>query len=111
MPVLQTCSRCGYISSAELCKACVMLEGLNRGKPEVSIGKHARRKKILKMTGNSDTNSNCKDRKIKCKNFESGCNNEAEECSSLKSECEANYSDPADVKSGCDSTGMIEHLF
>ena len=39
MPVQGTCSRCGYISSQELCKACVLLEGLNRGLPRVGIGK------------------------------------------------------------------------
>lgn len=39
MPVQGTCSRCGYISSQELCKACVLLEGLNRGLPRIGIGK------------------------------------------------------------------------
>ena len=34
-----TCKRCGYISSQELCKACVLLEGLNRGLPRLGIGK------------------------------------------------------------------------
>ena len=28
------CSRCGYMSSQELCKACLLLEGLNRGLPK-----------------------------------------------------------------------------
>lgn len=27
----ETCKRCGYISSNELCKACMLLEGLERG--------------------------------------------------------------------------------
>ena len=27
------CKRCGYISSQPLCKACVLLEGLNKGLP------------------------------------------------------------------------------
>lgn len=40
MPVQGTCSRCGYISSQGLCKACVLLEGLNRGLPKLGIGKH-----------------------------------------------------------------------
>ena len=34
-----TCTRCGYISSQQMCKACVLLEGLNRGLPRVGIGK------------------------------------------------------------------------
>ena len=39
MPVQGTCKRCGYISSQELCKACILLEGLNRGMPKLGIGK------------------------------------------------------------------------
>ena len=39
MPIQGTCTRCGYISSQELCKACVLLEGLNRGLPRLGIGK------------------------------------------------------------------------
>ena len=35
--VQRTCTRCGYISSNELCKACVLLEGLNRGAPALGI--------------------------------------------------------------------------
>ncbi|KDN51284.1 hypothetical protein RSAG8_00913, partial [Rhizoctonia solani AG-8 WAC10335] len=33
----QTCLRCGYISSNDLCKACMMLEGLERGMPKLAI--------------------------------------------------------------------------
>lgn len=33
MPMLDTCSRCGFVSSNKLCKACVLLQGLNAGKP------------------------------------------------------------------------------
>ena len=50
MPIQSTCQNCGYIASSELCKACIMLDGLNRGRPELSIGKNNKRKKILKMT-------------------------------------------------------------
>lgn len=39
MPKQKTCTRCGYMSSNELCKACVLLEGLNRGLPQMGIGK------------------------------------------------------------------------
>lgn len=39
LPVQCTCSRCGYIASQDLCKACVLLEGLNRGLPRLGIGK------------------------------------------------------------------------
>lgn len=39
MPVQGSCARCGYISSQPLCKACIMLEGLNRGLPKLGVGK------------------------------------------------------------------------
>ena len=34
MPTQTTCERCGYIASNDVCKACVLLEGLNRGLPK-----------------------------------------------------------------------------
>nr|CAD1834041.1 unnamed protein product [Ananas comosus var. bracteatus] len=39
MPEQGTCKRCGYISSQKLCKACLLLEGLNRGLPKLGIGR------------------------------------------------------------------------
>ena len=39
MPVQRTCIRCGYMASQEICKACILLEGLNRGLPRLGIGK------------------------------------------------------------------------
>lgn len=39
MPVQRRCERCGYIASQELCKACILLEGLNRGLPRLGVGK------------------------------------------------------------------------
>ena len=39
MPVQGRCQKCGYISSQTLCKACVLLEGLNRGMPQLGIGR------------------------------------------------------------------------
>jgi len=47
MPVQGTCSRCNYISSMPICKACMMLEGLNKGQPKLGIGKT---NKIMKST-------------------------------------------------------------
>jgi cytoplasmic tRNA 2-thiolation protein 1 len=34
---LGTCQRCGYMSSQAICKACTLLEGLNKNKPKVEI--------------------------------------------------------------------------
>ena len=31
--------RCGYVSSQDVCKACLLLEGLNKGLPKLGIGK------------------------------------------------------------------------
>ena len=38
-----SCSRCGYMSSNELCKACVLLDGLNNGQPKIAIGKRSKK--------------------------------------------------------------------
>ncbi|XP_072384281.1 cytoplasmic tRNA 2-thiolation protein 1 [Diabrotica undecimpunctata] len=48
MPTLMNCTRCGYVSSQEICKACVLLEGLNKGLPRLGIGKSSKVKRILK---------------------------------------------------------------
>lgn len=34
---LQNCVRCGYLSSQSVCKACVLLEGLNKNRPKMDI--------------------------------------------------------------------------
>ena len=39
MPIKTRCTRCDYISSQPVCKACLLLEGLNSGKPLLGIGK------------------------------------------------------------------------
>lgn len=39
MPTQGLCTNCGYVSSNAICKACVLLEGLNRGRPKLAIGK------------------------------------------------------------------------
>eukprot|EP00049_Salpingoeca_infusionum_P003179 m.64280 g.64280 ORF g.64280 m.64280 type:complete len:349 (+) comp12001_c0_seq1:76-1122(+) len=39
LPPQGTCVRCGYLTSSDLCKACVLLEGLNKGQPKLAIGK------------------------------------------------------------------------
>ncbi|GAB6028209.1 cytosolic thiouridylase subunit Ctu1 [Chamberlinius hualienensis] len=47
MPVKGNCSRCGFISSHPICKACVLLEGLNKGLPKLGIGKASKVKQAL----------------------------------------------------------------
>lgn len=38
-PKKMKCKLCGFVSSNDLCKACVLLEGLNKGKARVAIGR------------------------------------------------------------------------
>lgn len=35
--VMGQCERCGYLSSQKVCKACTLLEGLNKSRPKTSI--------------------------------------------------------------------------
>ncbi|OWF52463.1 cytoplasmic tRNA 2-thiolation protein 1-like [Mizuhopecten yessoensis] len=57
MPVQGNCERCGYISSNAICKACVLLEGLNRGLPRLGIGKtHKERRKIEELSKEGNVN-------------------------------------------------------
>jgi cytoplasmic tRNA 2-thiolation protein 1 len=35
--VMGQCERCGYLSSQKICKACMLLEGLNKSRPRVEI--------------------------------------------------------------------------
>jgi cytoplasmic tRNA 2-thiolation protein 1 len=36
-PVLGKCKQCGYMTSSDTCKACLMLKKLNKGKPRVEV--------------------------------------------------------------------------
>jgi cytoplasmic tRNA 2-thiolation protein 1 len=39
MPTKMSCKQCGFVSSNDLCKACILLDGLNKGKARVAIGR------------------------------------------------------------------------
>lgn len=39
LPQPRSCERCGYICSQPVCKACLLLEGLNKGLPRLGISK------------------------------------------------------------------------
>lgn len=47
-PSLTRCTQCNYVSSQEVCKACILLEGLNKGLPRLGIGKSSKVKRLLK---------------------------------------------------------------
>jgi cytoplasmic tRNA 2-thiolation protein 1 len=36
--IMGQCTKCGYLSSQSVCKACVLLEGLNKSRPKAVIG-------------------------------------------------------------------------
>lgn len=46
-PTAGICNRCGFVSSQQPCKACVLLEGLNRGLPKLGIGKKSKRNRMV----------------------------------------------------------------
>lgn len=58
LPERTTCTRCGFVSSQEICKACVLLEGLNRGLPRLGIGKSSRAKRIMAETSKKSCDCN-----------------------------------------------------
>ncbi|KAL0841755.1 hypothetical protein ABMA28_014020 [Loxostege sticticalis] len=47
LPTQGICVRCKFVSSQEVCKACVLLEGLNKGLPRLGVGKSSKAKKML----------------------------------------------------------------
>ncbi|XP_063403767.1 cytoplasmic tRNA 2-thiolation protein 1-like [Mytilus trossulus] len=77
LPVQGTCERCGYMSSNPVCKACVLLEGLNRGLPRLGIGKlHKERRKAdeAEKAKKAAENLNSEDQKS-CDNSSEQSNN------------------------------------
>lgn len=54
LPSQGTCKECGYISSQDTCKACVLLTGLNKGLPQLGVGKSSKHKKTLKKLQDAD---------------------------------------------------------
>lgn len=63
MPTQQHCDRCGYISSNKVCKACILLEGLNKGLPKLGIGKTPKHYKATNpidgQTQTSESEASC----------------------------------------------------
>jgi cytoplasmic tRNA 2-thiolation protein 1 len=57
LPVQGICERCGYISSMNLCKACNLLEGLNKGIAKLGIGITHRLRKQYNLTPSYSLNS------------------------------------------------------
>lgn len=59
-----TCTQCGYLSSQSVCKACLLLEGLNKGMPQLGIASSRKKKNILNdssnMCGSSSDRCDCR---------------------------------------------------
>lgn len=55
MPERGVCTKCGFVSSQDICKACMLLEGLNRGLPKLGIGKSSKANKALASLPNFRT--------------------------------------------------------
>uniref|UniRef100_A0A8D8ANY0 Cytoplasmic tRNA 2-thiolation protein 1 n=2 Tax=Culex pipiens TaxID=7175 RepID=A0A8D8ANY0_CULPI len=47
LPKKDVCKQCGFVSSQQPCKACVLLEGLNRGLPKLGIGKRSKANRMI----------------------------------------------------------------
>lgn len=46
------CTRCGYLSSQDICKACMLLEGLNKNRPRMEIELGSGEKDMTALRGN-----------------------------------------------------------
>lgn len=79
LPTQTKCERCGYISSNQVCKACVLLEGLNKGLPKLGIGKSSKVKKRLQQSRKESSASNG-----------DGCGCQNEEESKMSNCCKSN---------------------
>ena len=88
MPTQQRCERCGYISSNKLCKACILLEGLNKGLPKLGIGKTPKN-----YRSDLETRSKCSS--CTCKSSTAASSDTA----AVSSDTAAASSDPAAVSS------------
>ncbi|KAF2347877.1 Cytoplasmic tRNA 2-thiolation protein 1, partial [Trinorchestia longiramus] len=49
LPTQMLCRRCGHVSSQAVCKACVLLEGLNKGRPRLGVGKSSKVKQKMNV--------------------------------------------------------------
>lgn len=76
LPKLTTCTRCNYVSSQDVCKACILLEGLNRGLPRLGIGKSS---KVNRMRAEQEKQCLCRTSQINgCLNRENNHRTESD---------------------------------
>ncbi|CAB3252006.1 unnamed protein product [Arctia plantaginis] len=113
LPTQGICTRCKFVSSQEVCKACVLLEGLNKGLPRLGIGKSSKAKRMLEEYNSTQVNgtdlladavndlndvnldkSNKIDSKKKecCGNIDTTCNKNKSNCCGGTGKCNTQHS-------------------
>ena len=81
LPQPRKCERCGYICSQAVCKACQLLEGLNKGLPSMGISRPGQVK--------SRTATKLAAQKLRAMNLAEGkpAANEASDCGKVRCQC------------------------
>ena len=65
LPAQRQCTRCGYISSQELCQACRLLSGLNSGETSSGISKSTKKQKVEGgCGGGADGGCGCSEKSV-----------------------------------------------
>lgn len=82
LPVQGVCERCGYISSMNICKACNLLEGLNKGLPKLGIGKTHRLRKQFNLEPSYSLNSSLASLSLKSSQLSINSRDDSECCNS-----------------------------
>ncbi|XP_048577732.1 cytoplasmic tRNA 2-thiolation protein 1 isoform X2 [Nematostella vectensis] len=100
MPVQGKCTRCQYISSQPLCKACVLLEGLNKGMPRLGIGKTHKVQRDAALSSSQGESITAQKTTCACSRPKAGCgksndypspsNNTVGACAHSGAECNGN---------------------
>ncbi|XP_041977518.1 cytoplasmic tRNA 2-thiolation protein 1 [Aricia agestis] len=82
LPTQRVCMRCNFVSSQEVCKACVLLEGLNKGLPKLGIGKSSKAKRMLEEYNNRQRNHQEEVDKINNESKQNNCISKGKMCRS-----------------------------
>lgn len=102
LPTQRICSRCKFVSSQEVCKACVLLEGLNKGLPKLGIGKSSKAKRMLEEYHAKEAQNNTVlEDAIKDLNNTSISDNSSKRISEKNNENKENTSNDACNKNNC----------
>lgn len=95
LPTQGICSRCKFVSSQQVCKACVLLEGLNKGLPKLGIGKSSKAKRMLEEYHSKEAQNGTSvladavsdlnedtilDKRKECKENDTKCNSNKDSC-------------------------------